>query len=90
MRGSGPGPAAGRWDGESLWEFARARGMDRRRFLELMVTGGAAAVLAACTGTELPSGTPQPTQVGPGPAQGWSNIRQTHTPGAASILSLSA
>ncbi|MDE2786190.1 MAG: sulfite oxidase [Chloroflexota bacterium] len=32
----------------SLWEFASARGMDRRRFLRLLVAGGATAVLAAC------------------------------------------
>ncbi len=32
----------------SLWEFAHARGMDRRHFLRLLVAGGATAVLAAC------------------------------------------
>lgn len=46
--------------GESLWEFVKSQGMDRRQFLRLMVAGGAAAVLAACMGTE-PS-TPLPTQ----------------------------
>ena len=45
-----------------LWELADSRGMGRREFLRLMAAGGAAAVLAACTGTGQPSGgqgTPQ-------------------------------
>ena len=42
-------------DLERLWQLASARGMDRRRFLGLLLAGGAAAVLAACFGTE--SGT---------------------------------
>ena len=33
-----------------LWPLARGRGMDQRRFLQLLSAGGAAAVLAACTG----------------------------------------
>lgn len=33
---------------ESLWEFVQSRGMERRRFLQLMMAGGASAVLAAC------------------------------------------
>ncbi len=33
---------------ESLWEFVRSRGMERRRFLQLMMAGGTSAVLAAC------------------------------------------
>lgn len=32
-----------------LWEVVRERGMGRRRFLQLLSVGGAAAVLAACT-----------------------------------------
>ena len=43
---------------DSLWRFASARGMDRRRFLLLMMAGGSAAVLAACLGTEAPTATP--------------------------------
>ena len=35
----------------SLWEFAKAQGMDRRYFLRLLLAGGATAVLAACAGT---------------------------------------
>ena len=31
-----------------LWELVRETGMDRRRFLQLLSVGGAAAVLAAC------------------------------------------
>ena len=31
-----------------LWRFARRQGMDRRRFLQALTAGGAAAVLAAC------------------------------------------
>ena len=57
-----PDPAPARWDGdgESLWQFARGRGMDRRQFLRLMMVGGAAAVLAACVGTETPAPTSTP------------------------------
>lgn len=47
-------PDAGR-----LWRLASARGMDRRRFLGLLLAGGAAAVLAACFGTEPRTETPQ-------------------------------
>ena len=68
-------PATGRWDGESLWEYVSARGMDRRQFLRLMMMGGTAAVLAACVGTEPSPGTPQPTpsqaDSGPAPASPW-------------------
>ena len=32
-----------------LWQFAKARGMSRRRFLQLMLLGGSAAVIAACS-----------------------------------------
>ena len=46
----------------SLWEFASARGMERRQFLRLMVAGGAAAVLAACGVVDSP-GAPNPTSV---------------------------
>ncbi|MDE2867811.1 MAG: sulfite oxidase [Chloroflexota bacterium] len=31
-----------------LWRFAQRQGMDRRRFLQALTAGGAAAVLAAC------------------------------------------
>ena len=41
---------------ESLWEFVRSRGMERRRFLQLMVAGGASAVLAACGVGTSPGG----------------------------------
>ena len=57
---------------ENLWDYVRARGMDRRRFLRLLVSGGSAAVLAACAGTEPDFETTQPSpaqQAGPGPVQ---------------------
>ncbi len=66
-----PETEAERLPGERLWAYASARGMSRRHFLRLMLAGGAAAVIAACTGGTLPSGeTPQPdaTQTGPEPA----------------------
>ena len=66
MRNSGSGPAEGQWDGQSLWEFARGRGMDRRQFLRLMMAGGAAAVIAACVGTQPSGETSQPMQKGLG------------------------
>lgn len=52
-----------------LWEFAHARGMDRRHFLRLLLAGGATAVLAACAdmaksdanvGSPAPSADPAP------------------------------
>ena len=61
-------PAVARWDEESLWRFVSARGMDRRQFLRLMMVGGAAAVIAACTGADSPIGTS-----GPSPGQASSN-----------------
>ncbi len=64
--------AAGRGSEDSLWTFAGGRGMDRRRFLRLMMAGGAAVVLAACGGPE-PSGdlpVPAPAGSGPGPDTG--------------------
>ncbi len=64
MKESGPEPATAHRNGESLWEFARGRGMDRRQFLRLMMAGGAAAVLAACAGTQPSGETPQPAQTG--------------------------
>ena len=55
-----------------LWRLARQHGLDRRRFLQALTAGGAAAVLAACgepseeqgsTATATAAGelTPQPT-----------------------------
>ncbi len=60
MRASQPEPPAARWDEESLWRFVSARGVDRRQFLRLMIAGGAAAVIAACTGADSPIGTSEP------------------------------
>ena len=42
---------------DRLWRQASAHGIGRRRFLQLVAAGGAAAVLAAC------SGTPSPTSI---------------------------
>ncbi len=36
---------------ESLWQYASANGMGRREFLRLLVMGGAAMVIAACSGS---------------------------------------
>ena len=44
-----------------MWQLARENGMSRRRFLQLLSAGGAAAVLAACVGeSPLRSGDPAP------------------------------
>ena len=40
MRENETDPVARRGDGESLWEFASASGMDRRQFLRLLMIGG--------------------------------------------------
>ena len=47
-----------------LWEAARGRGMDQRRFLQLLSVGGAAAVLAACTGPGERRATPAASDAG--------------------------
>ena len=48
-------------DTDALWQYARANDIGRREFLRLLMVGGAAAVIAACTGnlfdgapTEIP------------------------------------
>ncbi len=41
-----------------LWQFARETGMTRRHFLKLLSAGGAAAVLASCTGLAPPTALP--------------------------------
>ncbi len=47
-----------------LWELVRERGMGRRRFLQLLSVGGAAAVLAACTDVGAPGdATPGSSQL---------------------------
>ena len=48
---------------ENLWPWAKARGISRRRFLQLTALGGGAAVLAACgvMPTVTPTATPEPT-----------------------------
>ena len=51
-------PATNRAQKGQLWQFARGRGMSRRRFLRLLTAGGTAAVLAACTGVQLPVAAP--------------------------------
>ena len=54
-------PSARYGNDERLWELASARGMGRRRFLQLMMAGGATAVLAACVGDGQPSDALRPT-----------------------------
>lgn len=39
---------------DQLWLLAQSSGISRRRFLQLLSIGGAAAVLAACSGFRLP------------------------------------
>lgn len=47
-----------------LSALARARGFDRRRFLQLLGTGGAAAVLLACADVRMPDDGGQPSNKG--------------------------
>ena len=51
-------------DTARLWWLARGRGMDQRRFLQLLAAGGAAAVLAACTGPVGRRATPAASDAG--------------------------
>ncbi len=46
---------------ESLWRFASANGMNRREFLRLLIVGGTAAVIAACSGNLFSGGSADPT-----------------------------
>ena len=59
----------------SLWEFAKAQGMDRRRFLRLLLAGGATAVLAACAdmgSSDAPMALQAPvTETGPAQVGPW-------------------
>ena len=52
-------PAADRSQQAKLWRLARGQGIGRRSFLQLLSAGGTAAVLAACTGVQIPAATPQ-------------------------------
>ncbi len=51
------GPEKNSDEGGRLWQIAHARGMTRRRFLQLLSAGGTAAVLTSCTGLQLPTVT---------------------------------
>lgn len=46
---------------ENLWAFAKGRGINRRRFLQLTAVGGGAAVLAACGVMPSSTSTAAPT-----------------------------
>lgn len=50
-----------------LWHYAVQHGMSRRRFLQLLSTSGAAAVLVACGGRDEPTATPEPPTATPEP-----------------------
>lgn len=71
MDDPGRQPVPASTDARSLWEYASARGMNRRRFLGLMAAGGAAAVLAACGGL----GSPDATGGSPSAAAGVGPVR---------------
>ena len=58
------GPEKDAADTARLWPLARGRGMDQRRFLQLLSAGGAAAVLAACTGPGGRRATPAASDAG--------------------------
>ncbi|MBI2866401.1 MAG: sulfite oxidase [Chloroflexi bacterium] len=71
----------GSTEGEVLWEFAKSKGISRRRFLALLAAGGAAAVLAACR-LPTPYLSPTPTAT-PGPLQ------SVLTPGERRVINTS-
>ncbi len=64
---------------DRLWRFAQRSGISRRRFLHLASVGGAAAVLAACTGLSLPdSAESAPARSdAPRPTEPWSWFKDT-------------
>ena len=59
---SGPEKVAA--EAARIWPLARGRGMDQRRFLQLLSAGGAAAVLAACSGPGGQRATPAASEAG--------------------------
>ena len=69
-------PSAAEQRDDRMWELARASGISRRRYLKLLAVGGAAGVLAACSGQRLPrsgdgasaTGTPITAAAGDGAA----------------------
>ena len=54
-------PDIGRQDDDSLWQYARANNIGRREFLRLLMMGGAAAVIAACSGNLFNGDIADPT-----------------------------
>ena len=61
-------------DDRSLWEYASARGLNRRHFLRLLLAGGATAVLAACADLGSPDGiggSPSSPAADPAPTTPW-------------------
>ena len=59
-------------DEQELWDIAQSHGINRRRFLALLVAGGAAAVLAACgADTRASPPTPTPPSASPGQSSPW-------------------
>ena len=66
---------SGQWDSSVLWSFARGCGISRRRFLLLLASGGATAVLAACgfrEPTEAPRDlTAKPSDSGATSVRAW-------------------
>ena len=68
-------PETGASEEDRLWLMAKSSGLSRRRFLQLLSIGGAAAVFAACGGLGL-SGSPDATPLvgevtGPEEFPGW-------------------
>ncbi len=55
----GVGRGGAEMDGD-LWSLALGSGMSRRRFMQLLAAGGAAAVLAACVGDSPQASSPTP------------------------------
>ena len=66
--------ANGSEEERQLWQLARGSGIGRRRFLQLLSVGGAAAVLSACGVLKLPGlsdETPAPVDVSTPESQDW-------------------
>ena len=61
MTNNGTEHAAARPDDESLWKYASATGIDRREFLRLLIVGGSALVIAACSGNLFNGESADPT-----------------------------
>ena len=77
MREAQPELPGERADEGAPGALVNRRGMDRRRFLRLMLAGGVTAVLAACNGGKQ-AGTAEWDYPGPGAPENWGDLSEEY------------